>query len=239
MHNQSKPLTFSYLMLILSTAFVVCLLISNLIAGKVIQVSHLVLPAAVILFPLTYILGDVLTEVYGFERTRLIIWIGFAANIFAACIFVITVILPYPSFWNGQEAYKQVLGITPRIVVASLAGYFVGEFANSAVLSRMKVLTGGRWLWTRTIGSTIIGEGLDTVIFISIAFFGSMNNAVLLSMIVAQYIFKVSYEILFTPLTYLVVDWVKQREEIDKYDNDVKYNPFSWGVREADNSTKA
>jgi conserved hypothetical integral membrane protein len=223
-------------MLILSTTFVICLLISNLIAGKVIQVFHLVLPAAVILFPLTYILGDVLTEVYGFERTRLIIWLGFAANIFAACIFVITIILPYPSFWNGQEAYKQVLGLTPRIVVASLTGYFVGEFANSVVLSRMKVLTRGRWLWTRTIGSTIIGEGLDTIIFITIAFFGSMTNAVLLSMILAQYIFKVSYEVIFTPITYLVVDWVKQKEEIDEYDDDVKYNPFSLGVRVSNRS---
>jgi len=181
----------------------------------------------VILFPITYIFGDVLTEVYGFKRSRLIIWTGFACNLLMAVIFMLVVALPYPEFWEQQDAYAVVLGMTPRVVVASLVGYFLGEFTNSAVLSKLKLLTRGKWLFSRTIGSTIVGEGIDTVVFITIAFAGTVSSSVLLSMIAAQYIFKVVYEILVTPLTYLVVGWVKKKEGVDVYDWGVKYNPFS------------
>jgi len=198
-----------------------------MVAGKLITVLGKALPAAVILFPITYIFGDVLTEVYGFKRSRLIIWTGFACNLLMAVIFMLVVALPYPEFWEQQDAYAVVLGMTPRVVVASLVGYFLGEFANSAVLSKLKLLTRGKWLFSRTIGSTIVGEGIDTVVFITIAFAGTVSSSVLLSMIAAQYIFKVVYEILVTPLTYLVVGWVKKKEGVDVYDWGVKYNPFS------------
>jgi len=217
----------SRLYVILGCLFVTCLLISNMVAGKLITVLGKALPAAVILFPITYIFGDVLTEVYGFKRARLIIWTGFACNLLMAVIFMLVVALPYPEFWEQQEAYAVVLGMTPRVVVASLVGYFLGEFTNSAVLSKLKLLTRGKWLFSRTIGSTIVGEGIDTVVFITIAFAGTVSSSVLLSMIAAQYIFKVVYEILVTPLTYLVVGWVKKKEGVDVYDWGVKYNPFS------------
>lgn len=217
----------SPLFVVLTGFFVASLLISNIIAGKLIQVFGVVLPAAVILFPITYIFGDVLTEVYGFKRARLAIWIGFATNLFMVIIFLLTVALPYPAFWKGQDAYSTVLSFTPRLVAASLLAYFAGEFANSAFLSKLKLLTQGRWLWTRTIGSTLVGEGIDTVIFITVAFGGLMPTAALLSMILAQYIWKVSYEVLATPLTYWVVRRVKERENLDVFDNGVHYNPFS------------
>ena len=217
----------SRLYVILGCLFVTCLLISNMVAGKLITVLGKALPAAVILFPITYIFGDVLTEVYGFKRSRLIIWTGFACNLLMAVIFMLVVALPYPEFWEQQDAYAVVLGMTPRVVVASLVGYFLGEFTNSAVLSKLKLLTRGKWLFSRTIGSTIVGEGIDTVVFITIAFAGTVSSSVLLSMIAAQYIFKVVYEILVTPLTYLLVGWVKKKEGVDVYDWGVKYNPFS------------
>jgi uncharacterized integral membrane protein (TIGR00697 family) len=220
----------SPLFVVLACFFVICLLISNIIAGKLIRVSGVVLPAAVILFPVTYIFGDILTEVYGFKRSRLVIWTGFAANGFMAVVFILTVFLPYPEFWGNQDAYAAVLGFTPRLVVASLIAYFVGEFSNAALLSKMKLLTKGRWLWTRTIGSTVIGEGIDTLLFISIAFAGLFPVATLVSMMAAQYLWKIGYEILATPLTYLLVKWVKCKEGLDTFDYGVRYNPFKLEV---------
>jgi len=221
---------FSPIFVGLACFFVTCLLISNIIAGKLIQVFGLVLPAAVILFPVAYILGDVLTEVYGFRRSRLVIWVGFAANAFMAIVFLMTLSLPYPEFWGNQEAFAAVLGFTPRLVVASLIGYFVGEFTNSMVMSRMKLLTKGRWLWTRTIGSTMVGEGIDTVLFISIAFAGSLPANGLIAMIITQYLWKLGYEVAATPLTYRLVNWVKQKEGLDTFDYGVNYNPFNLEV---------
>jgi uncharacterized integral membrane protein (TIGR00697 family) len=216
--------------MVLGCLFVTCLLLSNIVAGKLIQVFGLVLPAAVILFPITYLFGDVLTEVYGYKKTRLIIWLGFACNLLMALVFLAVIALPYPHIWHGQAAYRTVLGMTPRVVVASLIGYWAGEFANSAVLSMMKRLTGGKWLWTRTIGSTVIGEGIDTIFFITIAFYASVPQSVLLQMVVAQYLWKVVYEVLATPLTYLIVGKVKQAEQLDTFDWGVKYNPFNLQV---------
>lgn len=220
---------FSGLFLMIACLFVSCLLISNIIAGKLITVHGLILPAAVILFPVTYIFGDVMTEVYGFKKARLVIWIGFACNLLMALVFLAAVALPSPSFWSGQSAYATVLGMTPRIVAASLLAYFLGEWSNAAILSHLKVMTGGRWLWTRTISSTVVGEGLDTVIFIGIAFFGTLPLPVLGQMMLAQYLWKVIYEILLTPLTYYIVGKLKEREDIDIFDNNVSYNPFKLG----------
>jgi uncharacterized integral membrane protein (TIGR00697 family) len=156
-----------------------------------------------------------------------VIWTGFAANLFMALVFLITIALPYPEFWEGQPAYATVLGFTPRLVVASLVGYFVGEFSNSVILSRLKVKTQGRKLWLRTIGSTVVGEGIDTVLFIAIAFGGALSLKTLSGLMLAQYLWKVAYEVILTPLTYLVVNWVKVKEGVDIYDTNVKYNPFN------------
>ena len=211
--------------MLIGIVFVACLLLSNLIAGKMWAVTEdITLPAAVILFPVTYILGDVFTEVYGFRKARLIIWAGFAASFFAVIIYLITIALPHPGYWEGQEAYATVMGTTPRVAIASFAGYLFGEFSNSMILSRLKVVTGGRKLWLRTIGSTLIGEGFDSVIFIMISFWGTMENSVVLKMILFQYLFKVCYEILFTPVTYAVVKFIKKKEGIDTFDRDIKYN---------------
>jgi uncharacterized integral membrane protein (TIGR00697 family) len=222
-NNEQKISPF---FLFIACLFVTCLLISNIIAGKLVQISGMVLPAAVILFPLTYVFGDILTEVYGFRRARLVIWIGFVANLLMAAVFVVTIALPHPAFWNDQSAFRTVLGFTPRLVVASLVAYWAGEFSNSIVLSKVKILTRGRWLWFRTIGSTIVGEGLDTLLFITIAFAGMLPAAFLFQMMLAQYFWKVGYEIAVTPLTYLLVRWLKRREGLDTYDQGIDYNPF-------------
>lgn len=215
----------SRLFMCIGIIYVTCLLLSNLIAGKMWAVTgSITLPAAVVLFPLTYIFGDVFTEVYGFKKARFLIWLGFGCSFFAVLIYLLTIALPHPGYWENQSAYAIVLGTTPRVAVASFAGYLFGEFSNSMILSKLKVLTKGKKLWIRTIGSTLVGEGFDSVIFVMISFWGTMDNAVVLKMILFQYLFKVCYEIIFTPLTYLVVNWIKRKEGIDTYDYDVKYN---------------
>lgn len=214
----------SKLFLIITVVYVTCLLLSNLVAGKMWAVtSNITLPAAVILFPLTYIFGDVFTEVYGFKNARIIIWLGFACSFFAVAVYMITIGLPHPDFWTNQEAYATVLGTTPRVAAASFIGYLFGEFSNSMVLSKLKVMTGGKKLWVRTILSTLVGEGFDSVIFVTVSFWGTMENATLIQMIIFQYLFKVCYEIIFTPVTYAIVNWIKRKEEIDTFDYNVKY----------------
>ena len=220
-NNQLSPL-----FLIIACFFVTCLLLSNIIAGKLITVFGWVLPGAVILFPLTYIFGDVLTEVYGFRKARLVIWTGFGANLLMVLVFALIIYIPSPGFFEGQEAFALVLGMAPRVVLASLLAYFIGELTNAFILSRMKIMTAGKWLWARTIGSTLIGEGIDTVVFITLAFWMLVPTEVLLQMMLFQYIFKVSYEILATPLTYLAVGKLKNQEGLDTFDYNVKYNPF-------------
>ena len=214
----------SQLFMVIGIVFVTCLLLSNLIAGKMWAVTEsITLPAAVILFPVTYILGDVFTEVYGFEKARRLIWMGFGCSFFAVVIYMITIALPHPGFWEGQESFATVLGTTPRVALASFAGYLFGEFSNSMVLSKIKVAMKGRHLWVRTILSTIVGEGFDSVIFITISFAGTMDTKILLQMILFQYLFKVCYEIVFTPVTYAVIGWIKRKEGIDTYDSNIRY----------------
>ena len=217
--------TVSQLFMIIAVVYVTCLLLSNLIAGKMWAVTgSITLPAAVILFPITYIFGDIFTEVYGFKKARIIIWLGFACSFFAVAVYLITIGLPHPGFWENQDAYQIVMGTTPRVAVASFAGYLFGEFSNSMILSKLKVATKGKNLWLRTILSTLVGEGFDSIIFITISFWGTMDNTQVLIMILFQYLFKVAYEIIFTPLTYAIVSWLKKREGIDVYDYDVKYH---------------
>ena len=215
---------FTGMFVILGMLFASCLIVSNLIAGKIWAVTDsITVPASVILFPVTYILADIFTEVYGFERARLIIWTGFACNFLAVFAYIITIVIPYPGYWLTQEAYAVVLGMTPRFLIASFAAYLIGEFSNSMILSKLKVMTGGRKLWLRTIGSTIVGEALDSLVFILIAYAGLIQTDQIFRMILFQYILKVLFEVVFTPLTYLVVGLLKKREGIDTFDNEVKY----------------
>ena len=221
----SESKTVSKLFMCIGIVFVTCLLLSNLVAGKMWAVTeNITLPAAVILFPVTYIIGDVFTEVYGFKKARTVIWLGFGCSFFAVLIYLLTIALPHPGYWESQDAYATVLGTTPRVAIASFAGYLFGEFSNSIILSKMKVATKGKKLWARTILSTVVGEGMDSVIFIVISFWGTMDNSVVLQMILFQYLFKVGYEILFTPVTYAVVKAIKKAEGVDVYDEGIKYN---------------
>ncbi len=221
--------SYSPVFLWLFALFITCLLVSNIIAGKLILVFGLVLPSAVVLFPITYILGDVFTEVYGFRKTRIVIWSGFAANVLMSVLFLVAIVLPFPTFFKNQDAYAKVLGVTPRIVAASLIAYWAGEFANSITLSALKKVTKGRYLWTRTISSTVVGQGLDTILFIGLSFAGSVPPAVLLQIMIAQYAFKVAYETVLTPVTYVVVRRIKKSEGMDTFDTGVAYNPFGMG----------
>lgn len=216
------------LYLTFTALFVAFLITSNVIAVKLIQVGGRILPAAIVLFPLTYILGDVLTEVYGFRMARRVIWLGFLANAVAVVGFWLGGLLPSAPFWHDQPSYQAILGYTPRLLAASFGGYVVGEFTNSIVLSRMKLLTKGRWLWTRTIGSTLVGQGVDTLVFITAAFAGTVAGGDLGNLLLTQWLVKVGYEVVATPLTYVVVGYVKHKEGLDVYDRQVSLNPFAF-----------
>jgi uncharacterized integral membrane protein (TIGR00697 family) len=209
--------------------FVASLLTANIISVKLIVIGPLILPAGVVIFPVSYILGDILTEVYGYGYARRAIWLGFASNLIAVLAIQLAGLLPAPDFWQGQQAFDTILGFTPRLLIASFAAYLVGEFANSSLLAKMKVWTQGRHLWARTISSTLVGQGLDSLIFITIAFGGQMAVAVLLSTVLSQWLFKSLYEAIVTPLTYLFVDKLKEVEGVDVYDHETNLNPFTFG----------
>jgi queuosine precursor transporter len=219
---------------LITALFVTTLITSNIIAVKLVNILGMTLPAAVVLFPLAYIFGDVLTEVYGYARARQVIWTGFLCNLLAVIAIWIAGQLPAASFWSAGsfhdpttagQAYDAILGFTPRLLAASFIAYLVGEFLNSYVLAKLKVRTEGRYLWMRTIASTLIGEGADSAVFISIAFASILPPAVLGQAILSQWFFKVSYEILATPLTYWVVNALKRSEREDYYDRDTDFNP--------------
>lgn len=207
--------------------FITCLITANITAVKLVEVSGLVVPAAIIIFPISYVIGDVLTEVYGYRRTRLVIWLGFLCNLITVGAIWLGQVLPAASFWDGQAAYEWILGYTPRLLAASFLAYLVGEFANAFVLAKMKIATRGRWLWTRTIGSTLVGQGLDSLVFITLAFVGTIPRTRLLSAIVTQWLAKTAYEAAVTPLTYAVVNFLKRREGMDVYDYGTDFNPLS------------
>jgi len=217
-------MSVSHRFVIITALFVTCLLTANIVGVKVTSFGPFVLPAAVILFPFSYIFGDILTEVYGYRRARKVIWLGFFCNLIFVIFAWIGQMLPPAPLWEWQEAYKSILGYAPRLLVASFCGYFAGEFSNSFVLAKMKVLTGGRWLWSRTIGSTIVGEGFDTLIFVTGAYFGAPFFTPLI--ILYHWLAKVLIEALATPLTYKVVNFLKRKEAIDTYDYDTNFNPF-------------
>lgn len=221
---------------LVSALFVTALITSNIIAVKLVSIGGLFLPAAVILFPLSYIISDILTEVYGFARARRVIWTGFLCNVLAVAAIWAAGRLPAAPFWTltgmdsaaaAQGAFQAVLGLAPRILVASFAAYLVGEFLNAIVLARLKVRTQGRHLWLRTIGSTVVGQGADSAVFITLAFAGIFDAAGLRTAILSQWAFKVAYEILATPLTYWVVNALKRAESMDVYDRETSFSPIS------------
>ncbi|HEY44824.1 MAG TPA: queuosine precursor transporter [Anaerolineae bacterium] len=220
---------------IVLAVFVTTLIVSNIIAVKLISIIGLTLPAAVILFPVAYICGDVLTEVYGYSRARQAIWIGFGCNLLAVIAIWLGGILPADSHWNANvyitpdeasQAYQAILGYSLRLLIASFSAYLVGEFLNAFVLAKLKVATQGRWLWTRTIASTLIGQGADSVIFISIAFIGTIPGTLLGSTILHQWLFKSTYEALATPLTYVIVNALKRAEGVDHFDKETDFSPI-------------
>ncbi|MBX6771464.1 MAG: queuosine precursor transporter [Chloroflexi bacterium] len=206
--------------------FVTSLLTANIIAVKLFVVAGIVLPAGVVIFPLSYLFGDVLTEVYGYAQARRVIWLGFICNLLMVVAVWIAQALPPAPFWTGQQAYEQILGFTPRLLAASFLAYLVGEFANSIVLAKLKVATRGRWLWSRTISSTVIGQGLDSAVFITVAFAGT-GVPTLVPVILAQWLFKSAYEILATPLTYLIVTGLKRYEGLDPFDYQTNFSPIA------------
>ena len=217
-------MNISHRLVIITTLFITCLITANVIAVKIISLGPFILPAAIFVFPLSYIFGDVLTEVYGYRQARKVIWLGFACNLIFVIFVWVGQILPPAHFWAGQQAYESILGYTPRLLAASFLGYLAGEFVNSFILAKMKILTRGRWLWSRTIGSTIFGQGLDTAIFITIAFVGTPSFVPI--MILYHWLAKTVIEAIATPLTYTIVNFLKKKEAIDTYDYETKFNPF-------------
>ena len=215
------------LFLAIAMLFVATLIASNIMAVKIIEISGRLLPAAIIIFPISYIIGDILTEVYGFRHARIVIWLGFVVNALAVMAFYLGGLLPPASVWDGQSSYELILGYTPRLLLASFSAYLVGEFTNSLILAKMKVATRGRWLWSRTIGSTIVGQALDSVVFIVLAFAGTLPSQLVIEIVLTQWTVKVLYETAATPVTYGVVAWLKKREGVDHYDSGISFNPLA------------
>lgn len=227
---------------LVTSIFVTCLVVSNIIAVKLANfgaaplLGPLFLPVAVIVFPVSYIFGDVLTEVYGYARARQVIWIGFACNLLAVLAIWTGGLLPAAPFWNAgvyaspaaaQTAYEAILGFSPRLLLASFTAYLAGEFLNSFVLAKLKIATSGRWLWMRTISSTCAGQLADSALFITIAFAGIVPTPALGRLIITQWLFKSAFEAAATPLTYVVINFLKRTEQVDTYDRSTDFSPFS------------
>src|SRR3954466_7850735 len=209
------------------TLFVVVLLISNLIALKFFAIGPLRISAAQILFPITYIFGDIFTEVYGYSASRRAIWYGFFASFLMVVVSYLAVVIPPAPEFKDQAAFEAIFRPVGRIVAASLLAYWCGEFANSFTLARLKILTRGRYLWTRTIGSTVVGQAIDTTVVMFAAFYGTRPVSIIISLIISGYVIKVVYETLMTPVTYAVVNWLKRAEGVDYFDYDTNFNPFA------------
>jgi queuosine precursor transporter len=213
---------------VLITAFVVILLVSNLVAQKIIRIGPVSFSGALLLFPVTYIFGDIFTEVYGYAASRRAIWLGFCGTALMWSVGALVIALPADPDFHDQKAFITVFSILPRLLFASLIAFWAGEFANSYTMARLKLLTRGRWLWTRTVSSTIIGQAVDTVIVVVLTFAGNYPASELLRIILTSYCLKVAYEILATPLTYLVVNFLKRAENSDAYDAHTNFNPFTF-----------
>ena len=221
----------------LTTAFVVTLLISNLLAQKIVRIGPVSTSGAMILFPLTYIFGDIFTEIYGYAASRRAIWSGFFATGLLYAVSAIVIALPADPEFKNQAAFVTVFSILPRILVASLVAFWAGEFANSYTMARLKLLTRGRWLWTRTVGSTVVGQAVDTTLVILITFGGMFSSRKIVQIIITGYLLKVAYEVLATPLTYCVVRWLKRAEGVDTFDSRTNFNPFRFDPTQANDPT--
>ena len=218
--------TYSHWYAVVVALFVTCLITANIISVKLVYVFGLVLPAGVVIFPISYITGDVLTEVYGYTQARRVIWLGFFCNLVVVIAIWLGQMLPPALFWEAQDAYERILGYTMRLLMASFLAYLVGEFFNAFVMAKMKIITKGRWLWTRTIGSTLVGQGLDSSVFISLAFVGVIPIKALILAILTQWLVKSAYEAAATPLTYLAVRFLKKNEGLDVFDYNTSFNPL-------------
>ncbi len=224
-HTQNhKNITTQFVIVV--AIFITCLISSNIVAVKIADIFGRFVPAAIIIFPISYIIGDILTEVYGYDRAKQVIWLGFFCNALAVLAFWIGGLIPAAPFWENQDSYEVILGSTPRLLFASFVAYLIGELSNSFTLARLKVWTNGKRLWVRTIGSTVIGQGLDSAVFITIAFVGILSNADLLELIITQWVIKVIYEVVATPATYMVVKKLKESEESDHFDDSISLNPL-------------
>lgn len=216
-------------------AFVAILLLSNIIGAAkpavlTISGAQWIFGAGILFFPLGYVIGDVLTEVYGYARARRVIWVGFAALLFMAFMSWVVVALPPAPGWDGQAAYESVFGQVWRIVIASITAFWAGEFVNSYVMARMKVWTAGKHLWSRTIGSTIVGQGIDSLIFYPLAFWGTWSNEQVISVMITNWLLKVGWEVVLTPVTYGVVGWLKRKEGVEVFDEGTDFSPFKTKV---------
>lgn len=224
--NETYQKGFKYFTAI-AVFFVAVLLVSNIASTKIVDFGWLTFDGGTLLFPLSYIFGDILTEVYGYKRSRKVIWLGFFSALMMSLVLYVVGQLPPAPEWGNQEAYNAILGATPRIVLASLIAYTCGSFSNSVILAKLKVKTKGKYLWVRTISSTLVGELVDSTLFILIAFLGVLPPGLLVTLIISNYLFKTFVEVAFTPLTYKAVRFLKREEAEDVYDTDTNFNPLS------------
>jgi len=214
--------------------FVAVLLISEITSTKIVSFGFIQTAGAAVLFPVSYIFSDILTEVYGYARARRVMWIGFASLILLALFLTIVEYLPAAPSWHSQQAYEAILGFVPRISIASIIAYWAGGFANDVTMAKMKLMTKGKYLWSRTIGSTVVGQAVDTFLFIGLAFYGVLPNPVILQIIFSFYLFKCAYEVLVTPLTYYIVNKLKKNEGLDVFDYKTSFSPFHFKVENTD-----
>ena len=224
--NKKIPKQYKYLGLI-TALYITFQLVSDITAGKIVQLGIFTVSATVLYFPFTYIFADVLTEVYGFAKARSVVWMVLISSVLAGLIYTVVVFLPPAVGFDANDAYTRVLGQIPRILIGGWIAVWVGGILNDYILAKMKVWTKGKHLWTRTIGSTIVGEGVDTALFVLIAFWGIVSGGILVLAIISGYTFKVAYEIIATPITYKIVGFLKKAEDIDFYDTNTKFNPFN------------
>lgn len=225
--KDAPPRAYKHLDFI-TVAFVTLLLCSNLIGTtKVATLGGFTFGAAILFFPLSYVFGDILTEVYGYAASRRVVWSGFGALVFSALMCWVIVELPPAADYKGQQAVQEVFGNTPRVVMASLIAYFFGEFANSFTLAKMKLMTQGKMLWLRTIGSTLVGEAVDSLIFYPLAFYGVWEASLVVQVMITNYVLKCAWEAIMTPITYRVVAWLKRSEHEDHYDWNTNFSPFT------------